>query len=88
MKTVFRKSFERDLKKIRDLSVLNGIKEVIEEVEAAGNVQEISGLKKMSGTSSFYRIRIGSYRIGIAVEGAEVEFVRCLNRREIYQHFP
>jgi len=88
VKTVFRKSFERDLKKIRDRSVLNRIKQVIEKVEAAGSLQEINGLKKMSGTSNFYRIRIGSYRIGIAVEGSEVEFVRCLNRREIYQYFP
>lgn len=88
MKAVFRKSFERDLKKIRDRSVLNRVKQVIEGVEAAGSLQEISGLRKMSGTSSFYRIRIGSYRIGIAVEGSEVEFVRCLNRREIYHYFP
>lgn len=88
MKTVFCKSFERDLKKIRDRSVLNRVKQVIEEVEAAGSLQEISGVKKLSGTSNFYRIRIGSYRVGIAVEGSEVEFVRCLNRREIYQHFP
>lgn len=88
MKAVFRKSFERDLKKIKDQSILNRVKQVIEEVEAAGSLQEISGLKKMSGTSNFYRVRIGSYRIGIAVEGSEIEFVRCLNRREIYQYFP
>ena len=87
MRTVFRKSFERDLKKIKDRSVLKLVKQAIEEVEAAGSLQEISGLRKMSGTSSFYRIRIGSYRIGVAVEGSEVEFVCCLNRREIYQYF-
>jgi len=32
--------------------------------------------------------RIGEYRIGVALEGSEVEFVRCLNRRDLYRYFP
>jgi mRNA interferase RelE/StbE len=88
VKTVFRKSFERDLKRIKDRSVLEQTKQAIEEVEAAASLQEISGVKKLSGAGSFYRIRIGEYRIGIAVEVSEVEFVRCLHRREIYRYFP
>jgi mRNA interferase RelE/StbE len=31
---------------------------------------------------------VGDYRIGISVEGDEVEFVRCLHRRDIYRYFP
>ena len=42
----------------------------------------------MSGTTNFYRIRIGDYRIGVAVEGDTVEFVRCLARRDLYRYFP
>lgn len=88
MKTVFRKSFERDLKKIKDRLILKQVKQAIEEVEAAKRLKAAGSLKKLSGAGGFYRIRIGEYRIGIAVEASEVEFVRCLHRREIYRHFP
>jgi mRNA interferase RelE/StbE len=88
MKTAFRKSFTRDLKKLKDNEVLNRVRQVIEEVEAATHLQGVGDLKKMSGTTNFYRIRIGDYRIGIAVEGDVVEFVRCLSRRDLYRYFP
>lgn len=88
MKTVFRKSFERDLKKIKDRSILEQVKQAIEEVEAAVSLKEVSGVKRLSGAGGFYRIRVGEYRIGIASEASEVEFVRCLHRREVYRYFP
>jgi mRNA interferase RelE/StbE len=59
MKTTFRKSFTRDLKKVKDLDILNRVRQVIEEVEAAPDLQVIGNLKKMAGTSNCYRIRIG-----------------------------
>ena len=88
MKTAFRKSFTRDLKKLKDNDVLERVQRVIEEVEAATNLQKIGNLKKMSGSTIFYRIRIGDYRIGAAVEEDTVEFVRCLARRDLYRYFP
>ena len=71
MRTSFRKSFVRDLNKIKDRSLLQSVKEVIQEAEDAGSLQEIRRLKKMSGPGNFYRIRLGDYRIGIAVDGEE-----------------
>jgi mRNA interferase RelE/StbE len=88
VKILFRKSFERDLKKIKDRAILAQVRQAIEGVEAAASLKEISGIKKLSGVSDFYRIRIGEYRIGLAVEASEVEFVRCLHRRKIYRYFP
>ncbi len=78
----------RDLKKIQDEALRRRVKEAIEKVEAAETLRELPNLTKLSGTSGFYRIRVGDYRIGIAVEGDEVEFVRCLHRRDIYRYFP
>jgi mRNA interferase RelE/StbE len=88
MRTHFRRSFVRDLKKVRDRRVLEQVELAITAVEAAGAVHEVADMKKMSGSSGFYRIRVGEYRIGLTVEGDEVEFVRVLHRREIYRHFP
>ena len=88
MRTAFRKSVTPDLKKLEDKDILARVQQVIEEVEAASNLQGIGNLKKMSGTTNFYRIRIKNYRIGVAAEGDTVEFVRCLARRDLYRYFP
>jgi mRNA interferase RelE/StbE len=37
---------------------------------------------------TFYRVRIGDYRIGLELAGDELIFVRCLHRKEIYRYFP
>ena len=88
MNVAFRKSFAPDLKKIKDQALLERVRQVIDEVEAADELQEVSNLKKLSGTADCYRIRIGEFRIGIVVEGDSVEFVRCLPRRDLYRFFP
>jgi mRNA interferase RelE/StbE len=88
VRITFRKSFARDLKKVKDRGVLDRIAQAIEQVDRAATRREISDLKKLSGTDAFYRIRVGEYRIGAAVEGDVVEFVRCLSRRELYRFFP
>ncbi|NPA92437.1 MAG: type II toxin-antitoxin system RelE/ParE family toxin, partial [Chloroflexi bacterium] len=38
--------------------------------------------------TSFYRIRLGDYRLGLEIEGDTVVFVRFLHRRDIYRYFP
>ena len=88
MKVVFRQSFERDLKKIKDRSMLDRVRQVIELIEAADNLQGMPNVKKLTGSKSFFRIRIGEYRIGIFLDADEVEFVRCLHRRDMYRYFP
>jgi mRNA interferase RelE/StbE len=88
MKTTFRKSFLRDLKKVKDRAVRDGVREAIENVEAAADLRAIHGLKKLSGTADYYRLRVGDYRLGVAIGGDTVEFVRCLPRRDLYRFFP
>lgn len=88
MKTAFRKSFTRDLKKLKDNDPFGPDRRILEEVEAAAQLQDVGNLKKMSGTVNFYRIPIGDCQIGIVVEGDTIEFVRCLSRRDLYRHFP
>ena len=66
MKAIFRSSFLRDLKKLKDRNVHRQVEEVIEEVEEAADLREIGNLSKMSGGGNFYKIRIGEYRIGLS----------------------
>jgi mRNA interferase RelE/StbE len=89
VKATFRKSFKRDLKKLKkNRQILGCIRQKITEVEAADGLQEIASLKKLSGGGNYYRIRVGDYRIGITGHPDQVVFVRCLHRRDIYRYFP
>ena len=88
MKVEFRSSFARDLTKIRDKALLKRVAELIEEVERAQSLTEVSNLKKLKGRTDYYRIRIGNHRVGITRAGDNLVFVRFLNRNEIYRYFP
>ena len=89
MKTDFRKSFARDLRKRKnDFDFLDRVKEAIENVELSETTSMITNLKKLKGESSYYRIRFGDYRIGIKIEDDLVIFIRALHRKDIYRYFP
>jgi mRNA interferase RelE/StbE len=84
----FRSSFARDVRKIKEQSVKQQVREAIAAVEAAPSLSEVPDLKKLSVGGRYYRLRIGDYRIGLALESETVVFVRCLPRKDIYRYFP
>ena len=88
MKVTFRSSFNRDLKKIRDKAALHKIREIICKAETASDLSDLRDCKKISGDKGYYRIRTGDYRVGVFLADNELEFVRCLHRRDIYRVFP
>ncbi len=88
MNVEFRSSFARDLRKIKEQSVKQQVRDAIEAVEGADSLAEVPDLKKLSVGGRYYRIRIGDYRIGLALESETVVFVRCLPRKDIYKYFP
>lgn len=88
MNVEFRKSFEKDLSKIRDEDILQRIQAVIEEVENAENIREVNNIKKLKADGDYYRIRIGDYRIGLTISDNVIFFVRALQRKDIYRYFP
>ncbi len=88
MNVEFRKSFEKDLRKLGDAEVLAKVQQVIEAVEIAADLSDLNNLKKLESEEDCYRIRIGDHRIGITANGDIVTFVRVLHRKEIYRYFP
>ena len=88
MLTRFKESFAKDLRRLREPTLLRRIRDAIEIVEHAGTLAEVAQIKKLSGRGSYYRIRVGEYRIGLIIEGEAVIFARVLHRREIYRYFP
>ncbi len=90
MKVEFRRSFEKDLGKIRDGELLERIKNIIEVIESAESILEVNNVKKLKADGDYYRIRIGDYRMGFTFdeELESIVLVRILHRREMYRYFP
>ncbi|MCA9942954.1 MAG: type II toxin-antitoxin system RelE/ParE family toxin [Anaerolineales bacterium] len=88
MDVLYESSFAKDLKRIKDKHLLKRVQNFIEEVKAANALADVKNLKKLQGYDTFYRFRLGDYRIGIEVEDKTVIFVRVLHRKDIYRRFP
>ena len=89
MKVRIEKSFDRDVNNIRDKRLLRKLRDTISLIEDSKSIHEIPHGKKIQGYASFYRIKIGDYRLGLEVVSSdEVVLMRLLHRREIYRHFP
>lgn len=76
MRLRFRSSFVRDLKKVRDPAVLAAVKNAIEQIEDAACPSDIDQFRELFGAASYYRIRVGDYRIGLADAEDGLECVR------------
>lgn len=88
MKTTFKTSFVRDLKKIKNQQILSSVKNSVEAAEKCQSTNDIPNIKQIKGARNHFRIRIGTYRIGLALEDDKLYFVRCLPRKDIYKLFP
>ncbi len=88
MKIEFNESFLKDLRVVKDKTVLAKVKATIEAIEIAEPLDQITHLKKMRGSREYFRIRIGDFRLGLRLEGDTLVFIRFLNRKDIYRYFP
>jgi mRNA interferase RelE/StbE len=85
----FDNSFEKSLDKIRNKLLFQKIKKVIIQSEKAGSISELSNIKKLTGYKTYYRIRIGEYRIGIdKISDNTIRFIIVAHRKDIYNLFP
>ena len=82
-------TFIKDLKALRSSPVYKTIYELaFEDIPNIDNLSELTNLKKLKGSNTAYRIRVGNYRIGIFITDDKIQFSRVLHRREIYRYFP
>ncbi len=88
MNVMFKSSFTKDLKKIKECSLLLRVKHTILMLERAEIMQEIANLKAIKGVTGYYCIRLGDYRLGLKIDGKTVMLLRFLHRKDVYRHFP
>ena len=88
MEVVFDKSFYKSLSKLNSEKTKRDLTELIFRVENAKTLSAIPNLKKIKGFKNYYRIRIGDFRIGMALEKNALRFIVVASRKEIYRIFP
>jgi mRNA interferase RelE/StbE len=88
MKVQYLKKFSKDLDNLTKPKDKNVVLQVILSIKDAKTLADINNIKKLTGFSNAYRVRVGDYRIGIFVEGDIVQFARIAHRKDIYKIFP
>ena len=88
MNVLFSEKFSKDIGKILEEDLLERIALVIEDLENAPKLSLVANVRKMSGYSGYFRIRIGDYRLGIYVDKNDVHIHRFAHRKRIYDIFP
>ena len=71
MKLLFKDSFAKDLKGIKDRALLSRIEWAIESGANASDLREVPGIRRLRETGNYYRIRVGDYRIGLIADKDE-----------------
>jgi mRNA interferase RelE/StbE len=88
MQTKFKKSFLKQLA-VLPKDVRQRIETfVFEELPKIQTISEIGKIEKMQGYEGYYKIRFGSYRVGLEVDNQEIIVQIVMHRREIYRFFP
>jgi mRNA interferase RelE/StbE len=85
----FDNSFSKSLDRLKDSEVKRKIEHIIIDFDNARIVTDIKNVKKLVGFKTYYRIRIGDYRLCIELKaGNIVRFIVIAHRKDIYKIFP
>jgi mRNA interferase RelE/StbE len=85
----FKKTFLKDLAEVPGVYRSKIEKMVFEDIPALQHITDKLDIKKIQGYESYYRIRIGNYRVGCEIlAGNKIIFYRVKNRKDIYKVFP
>jgi mRNA interferase RelE/StbE len=88
MKVEYHKSFEHDLRRVRDQNLLDRVEAVLVELESSEVLDSIANIKPMKGHPDYFRVRIGDFRLGFKRIDRGVRIIRFLSRGDIYRKFP
>ena len=89
MKVEFDKSFDKSLRHIHNPGILQRLERIIIQIEHSSSLSELPNVKKLTGFSDYYRIRIGDYRVGFeTINKTTIRFIIIAHRKDIYKVFP
>ena len=89
MNVEFDRSFLKSLEKTRDSKVFPKVLRFIQQAEKARNLHHLKQVKKLSGYKSYYRIRLGDYRLGFEeINSNTIRIIILVHRKDFYRKFP
>ena len=88
MEIRYSRNFIRDIRRVRDASIRRRVDRALDDLEAASTVADVAAVRRIASGGRLYRIRIGDYRLGFALDGNAVTLMRFMHRRQIYRYFP
>ena len=86
----YSKDFEKSIKKLKDKIALNILSKLIEDLEKAQNLSEISNVEPITNHPFIYRIRRGNFRLIVEYINGDVRIIllEYLRRNEkTYRNF-
>lgn len=87
MNVHYRQAFLKDLKRLKSQPVYQDAYDLaFTTLPQVKTLREVPGVKALKGKR--YRVRLGDYRVGLEVDGEDVQVMRVLHRREFYRYFP
>ena len=85
----FDHSFLKSLRKLKDVQLREKVEQLILSLEQTDSLSEISSVKRIVGFKSYYRVRIGDYRLGLEKLSTDsVRLIVIAHRKDIYNLFP
>lgn len=85
----FDRSFSKSLDRVNDSKILKRVIRIIIELEKALSLKEVRNCKKLTGYKSYFRIRIGDYRLGIEqIDHQTIRVIILSHRKDVYKYFP
>ena len=89
MNVQFDRSFNKSIKGLTDEGVKKKIANFIIACEKAESISVLKNIKKLQGYKTFYRLRIGDYRMGFELtDPSTIVFIIACHRKDIYRIFP
>ena len=82
------RKFQKQVESCNDRRIRMKVLSILNSVITSKNMTEFPNLKKLTGYKNSYRIRLGSYRIGIVIDNQTVVFAAFDHRSDIYKYFP
>jgi len=83
-----KKSFNKDIEKIKDKKLALKINNIIISLQKVVIIESLPQIKKLKGTPNAYRIKIGDYRLGFFCKENTIELSAFAHRKDIYKYFP
>lgn len=85
----YAKTFYRELAKVPE-KTRKQVEDFVFGESVKKNPFETGKVEKLKGYDEYYKVRFGTYRVGLRIDQTEkvVEFRRIRHRRDIYRKFP